>query len=297
MGQAFAYTGAAHAYYNPGTPTGYVSDYGDLLTAETEAAIEGFLAEFEETDSTQIAVVTIPSMEGDYIEHFAVRLFSEWGIGRADVDNGALLLIAVEDRELRIEVGYGLEGHLTNAESGAIIRNILTPAFKEGAFEQGVIDAVVAMVDASRGAYEAPVGSYEGDVRFSFWSNIAIVFFVWFFGFIVPMIGAAALTEKTWPGAVFGAFMGYFMFIMLGVLWEIPFFVYILGGGFVGWGIDYFVSRAKILDKWRKKLHSTKKSGGRSFWFGGRGGGSGGGGGFGGFGGGMSGGGGASGGW
>jgi len=292
-------TNNANAYYNPGTPTGYVSDYGEILSTETEALLERFLAEFEASDSTQIAVVTIPSMNDDYIEHFAVKLFAEWGIGRADVDNGALLLIAVEDRKMRIEVGYGLEGHLTNAESSSIIRNILTPAFKAGNFEGGVSDAVAAMVSATEGAYNAPEDFYKDTSTKDLILNAIFFFFIWGFGFFVPMIGAAALTEKIWPGGLFGGVIGFVSFAVLGLFSWL--FLGLLVGGGIGLGllVDHFVSRAKFLDTWRGNLRTAKKTGkGMGIWFGGRGGrGGSGGGGFGGFGGGMSGGGGASGGW
>lgn len=135
---------------------GRVNDYAHMLTAQTARQLEAFLADLDQTDGTQIVVLTIPSLEGDSLEDFSIRTAEAWGIGQKGTDNGAILLIAKNDRKIRIEVGYGLEGTLTDLTSGRIIRNVISPRFKNGQFDQGVIDGVAAMVGTVRGEYQAP---------------------------------------------------------------------------------------------------------------------------------------------
>jgi len=135
--------------------TGRVNDNANMLSVATKQQLESLLADLENTDSTQIAVLTITSLEGESLEEYSLKVAQTWGIGTKDKDNGALLLIAKNDRKLRIEVGYGLEGKLTDLASSRIIRNVITPKFKQGNFDQGVIDGVAAMIGTVRGEYQA----------------------------------------------------------------------------------------------------------------------------------------------
>ncbi len=134
---------------------GRVNDYADLLSPATEAQLEHVLKTLESTDSTQIVILTIESLRGDSLEGFSLRVVETWQIGQKGLDNGALLLVARDDRKIRIEVGYGLEGSLTDMTSGQIIRNVIAPRFKQGDFNQGIIDGVGAMVLAVRGEFKA----------------------------------------------------------------------------------------------------------------------------------------------
>lgn len=138
---------------------GRVNDYANLLAPATAQQLESTLAQLEQTDSTQIAVVTIPSLEGDSLEDFSIRLAQQWKIGQEQKDNGAILLVAAGDRKIRIEVGYGLEGRLTDLVAGRIIRNVMVPHFRSGDFNQGVLAGVQAMIQAVRGEFKAPPGS------------------------------------------------------------------------------------------------------------------------------------------
>jgi uncharacterized protein len=135
---------------------GRVNDYANMLNPHTIRQLDAALADLEKTDSTQIVVLTIPSLKGDSLEDFSIRVSEAWGIGHKDMDNGAVLLIAKNDRKLRIEVGYGLEGVLTDLISGRIIRNVITPQFKMGHFDQGVLDGIGAMIGTVKGEYTAP---------------------------------------------------------------------------------------------------------------------------------------------
>jgi uncharacterized protein len=132
-----------------------VNDYAAMLSPATRQQLESVLAALEKEESTQLAVLTIDSLQGENLEEFSLKVVEKWRLGQKGLDNGALLLIAKNDRKLRIEVGYGLEGVLTDLTSGRIIRDIITPQFKNGNFDQGVIDGVSAMIAAVRGEFSA----------------------------------------------------------------------------------------------------------------------------------------------
>jgi uncharacterized protein len=133
----------------------YVNDYASMLSPQTVQELEGELAQFEKTDSTQIVVLTIPSLEGDVLEEYSIKVVEAWKIGQKGRDNGALLLIVKNDRKIRIEVGRGLEGKLTDLVSGRIVRNEISPAFKQGDFDAGVVAGVRAIEATVRGEYQA----------------------------------------------------------------------------------------------------------------------------------------------
>ena len=136
--------------------TGRVVDGAGLLSAATEARLERQLEAHESRTSNQLVVVTLPSLQGYSIERFGVELGRHWQIGQAGRDNGALLIVAPKERKLRIEVGYGLEGELTDILSRAIIENEITPRFKRGDYEAGISAGVEAMLQAIAGSYKAP---------------------------------------------------------------------------------------------------------------------------------------------
>ncbi len=138
-----------------------VNDYAGILAPATAGQLEEVLRQFEAAESTQIVLLTVPSLEGDSLEDFSLRVVEAWKPGQAKLDNGALLLIAKNDRRLRIEVGYGLEGKLTDLVTGRIIRDIITPRFKEGNFDQGVIDGLSAMIAAAKGEFTVSKSSRQ----------------------------------------------------------------------------------------------------------------------------------------
>ncbi len=134
--------------------TGYVNDRAGILSPATRLKLEHFLQGFEQSDSTQIVVFTIPTLEDEALDGYALKVAETWGIGQQGRDNGALLLIAQQERKMRIEVGYGLEGRLTDLLAGRIIDNEITPRFKAGDFDGGIIAGVAAMAEAVRGEYQ-----------------------------------------------------------------------------------------------------------------------------------------------
>lgn len=136
--------------------TGRVNDYAKLLSPQAKARLDAELADFERSDSTQVVVLTIPSLEGESLEEYSIKVAEAWGIGQKGKDNGVLLLVSKGDRKVRIEVGYGLEGKLTDALSGRIIDYAIVPQFKTGNFDAGITDGVSAIMQAVRGEYKAP---------------------------------------------------------------------------------------------------------------------------------------------
>jgi uncharacterized protein len=130
-----------------------VSDFAGLLSAAAVQRIETIIGRHEAESSDQVAVAIFSSLEGESLEDFSIQLAEKWQIGSAEHDNGVILLVFVEDRRTRIEVGYGLEGRLTDAQSGRILRDVLAPRFRAGDFDGGVEAAVSAIIAAVRGEY------------------------------------------------------------------------------------------------------------------------------------------------
>jgi uncharacterized protein len=138
--------------------TGRVVDQANIIDATTETALTAKLDAFEKKSSDQIVVATIPSLDGEAIEPYANRLFRAWGLGQSGEDNGVLLVVAPNDRKMRIEVGYGLEGTLTDLHSKLIIENTMVPAFRAGDFSGGIdraVDDIVMVLEGNAAELEA----------------------------------------------------------------------------------------------------------------------------------------------
>lgn len=136
--------------------TGRVVDRAHVLPTSTAESLTAQLAAHETQSSNQVAVLIIPSLEGESLEEFSHRVATTWKLGQKGTDNGALLLIAIGERKVRIEVGYGLEGALTDARSAQIIRNEIVPRFRTGDLPGGVTAGVNAIVKTIEGTYQAP---------------------------------------------------------------------------------------------------------------------------------------------
>lgn len=237
-------------------------DNAGVLSAEQREILENKLVALNDSTSNQIAIVTVKTLNDEPIEDVAVNTFREWGIGGKKNNNGILILVAVNDRQVRIEVGYGLEGAVPDITTGNIIENDLKPNFKEGNYYRGLNQAIESLSKAAVGEYKEQNTQRSSNAKGSGGGSI-----IWFFIilFIVLMI----------VGRGGGGGRGGGMFSRRGSGFLGPFILgSLLGGGGRGGGF-----------------------GGGGFGGGGFGGGGGGGGGFGGFGGGSSGGGGASGSW
>ena len=131
-------------------PTGPVNDFAGILDPADERALQSEVEALERETTAEVAVVTVPSLGGRSVEEYATALFNQWGIGQADRDNGVLVLVAVNEREMRIEVGYGLEGVLPDGLAGAVIRETFLPAFRDGDYPRGIRQGVARVVDIVR---------------------------------------------------------------------------------------------------------------------------------------------------
>lgn len=134
--------------------TGRVVDQAGFLNAAAKQRISNRLEAHENATSNQVVVATVRNLQGYSIDQFGYQLGRHWGIGQQEKSNGALLLVAKAERRIRIEVGYGLEGQLTDAISANIIQTVIRPAFKQGQFEQGIEAGASAMIEALGGQYQ-----------------------------------------------------------------------------------------------------------------------------------------------
>lgn len=191
---------------------GRVNDYAELLSPATEASLESVLKSLESSDSTQIFVLTIGSLQGDSLEEFSLRVVEDWKIGQQGLDNGVLLLVARDDRKIRIEVGYGLEGKLTDMTAGRIIGNVMGPRFKQGDFNQGIIDGIGAIVMTVRGEFTAaaeakPNGSGREDPG-GLLTSMIFIFFIF---------GSLLRKSKVAAAAVGGIATPLLAFLLFGI--------------------------------------------------------------------------------
>ena len=134
---------------------GRVNDHARMLSPEAAARLEQKLAGFERETSNQVAVLTVPSLEGDNIDQFAIRVAEQWKLGQQGKDNGVLMVIAQAERKVRIEVGMGLQGVLPDLTAGRIIREVMRPHLKDGRFDLGINAGTDAIMAATRGEFKA----------------------------------------------------------------------------------------------------------------------------------------------
>ena len=241
-------------------PARLVNDFANVLTADQVQSLEQKLVSYDDSTSNQIVIVTVPTT-GDYdVDDYALKILRDWGVGSAKNNNGIVILAAITDRKIKIEVGYGLEGAVPDIVAKEIIENYITPNFKEGNFYRGFDAATTAIIRAATGEYKAPAG-YNEQRRTRRTGGSGL-------GWIIPIIVIIILFSSRGGGGGGGMMSrrGYNPFL----------------GGLLGGMLGGNLGRGG----------GGGWSGGGDSWSGG-----GGGGGFGGFGGGSGGGGGASGSW
>ncbi len=140
----------------------YATDLSGTLSADQLSQLDQLLSSFDKTTSTQVVVLMISSLNGDDIEEYSLRVAEANKVGKKGKDNGALLLVARNDRKARIEVGYGLEGALPDALAGQIIRREIGPHFRQGDYYGGLRAGVEAIMSATKGEYKAEPSSQTG---------------------------------------------------------------------------------------------------------------------------------------
>jgi uncharacterized protein len=199
--------------------TGRVVDNAEILKPATRAKLTADLKALEERTTHQVAVLTVPTLGGESVEDFAVRVFEAWKLGQKGKDNGVLVVVVPQDRRMRIEVGYGLEGTLTDAQAARIIRDRMTPAFKAGDYDRGVADGVAAIAAVLGGEKLAETGTSGTSSDFasafdSFEEDLPPWPMRILLGaFIFGVIGVFTVIGVLTPG------MGWFLYIFLIPFW------------------------------------------------------------------------------
>ncbi len=150
----------------PQRPIGMVNDFGDLLTNQEEAILERKLRGYRDTTSNVVAIVLLKNLAGVPREEAATYLFNTWRIWEAERYNGVLILISVQERELQIEVGYGLEGAIPDVMTNRVVQNILRPALQSGQVYQGLDRATSALMQLASGEYETVENTQTSDEGF-----------------------------------------------------------------------------------------------------------------------------------
>ncbi|MBI4372171.1 MAG: TPM domain-containing protein [Candidatus Omnitrophica bacterium] len=156
-----------------------------MLSGEARSVLEAKLKAFEDQTSNQIVIATFLSLEGGSLEDFSIRLAEAWKAGQKGKDNGVILLIFKNDRAVRIEVGYGLEGVLPDAVGKLIIENEIVPAFREGKFDEGINKAVDAIIAQTKGEYRNEAAPVHIDWNITFFA-VALLLTLLSFGFFGP---------------------------------------------------------------------------------------------------------------
>ncbi|KTC41110.1 MAG: TPM domain-containing protein [Pseudomonas sp.] len=195
--------------------SGRVVDDAQLIEPTVRAQLTQQLAAHEKATGEQLVVVTLTDLQGTSIEDFGYQLGRHWGIGQKDKNNGALLIIARDERKLRIEVGYGLEDRLTDAQASVIINQVIAPAFKNGQFSKGIGDGVAAMLLVLGGTpLDEPATAYDtgqGSDRDDFVQRHPLLFIFLVLLFILGVMVAQALgfiTTTSGRGGGGGGFGG-----------------------------------------------------------------------------------------
>ena len=180
----------------------HVLDEAGILSPEVKASLEFMIQKHEDSTGNQLLVVTIPGLEGNEISMYANEAYNHYKLGQKGTDNGVLLVVAHGDRKVRIEVGYGLEGALPDALCGRIIQREIIPRFKEGDFDGGVSNGVMAILQAIQGTYTAPE---ESDGRLPSGLSLGIVIF-----FMVLIVLIGSLGRKGGGGGGYVGRGGYY---------------------------------------------------------------------------------------
>ncbi len=250
--------------------SGRVVDEAEILDDAARASLSGRLKTHEEKTGNQIAVLTVNSLGGANIEDYAVAVFAEWKLGQAGKDNGLLLVVAPSERRMRIEVGYGLEGTLTDGTAGRIIHSVITPRFKDGDFAGGIsegVDAVVGILEG--GAAPASIELEEGaqskapsNTLFE-GPDLSIPERILIGSFVFGIIGLFTVIGVLTPG------VGWFLYLFLIPFWAMFPIIIVGTRGALTLLVIYLVSFpiAKLLIKrtaWYRKAQTSLKRKGRA---------------------------------
>jgi uncharacterized protein len=227
VGAAIVVFAGAATLYAVDVPylSGRVVDEASLIRPETRARLTAALKKHEDSTGNQIVVLTVPTIQPESIEDYAVAVFSSWKLGQKGKDNGVLVVVVPRDRKLRIEVGYGLEPTLPDGACGQIIRSVMTPRFKQGDYDGGIEEGVAAIIGRLEGspdvarAFDTRARSRRAAVQFSVptlpWPQRILVG-----AFVFSIIGLFTVMGVMTPG------MGWFLYVFLIPFWTMfPMFI------------------------------------------------------------------------
>jgi len=211
--------------------SGRVVDQAGILSTQARERLVAMLQAHERATGNQIVVLTVPTLGGESVEDYALRVFEEWKLGSRDKDNGVLIVVVPQDRRVRIEVGYGREGTLTDATASRIIRDLMTPRFREGNYDVGIeagVTAAIQILEGKRSAgsdadWLAPEGQRSGfHVRAP---DMPLAERILIGAFVFGIIGLFTFIGLVTPGA-----MGWFLYFFLIPFWSM-FPMFIFGSG------------------------------------------------------------------
>ena len=197
---------------------GRVTDNAEILRESTRRALTERLQAHEAATGNQIAVLTVPTIGSESIEEYAIAVFESWKLGVKGKDNGVLVIVVPNDRRMRIEVGYGLEGTLTDSMAGQIIRNVMTPRFREGDYNGGVEAGVQSVIDVlEKGALpetakDKAFPSFD-QVAFNIKAGISLFERILIGAFVFGLIGAFTIVAVATPSS------GWFLYLFLIPFW------------------------------------------------------------------------------
>ena len=249
--------------------TGRVTDNAQILSDSMRSSLTDRLKTHEECTGNQIAVLTLPSLEGESIEEYAVKVFEEWKLGQKGKDNGILVIVVPNDRRMRIEVGYGLEGTLPDSMAGSIIRNAMTPRFKNGDYNGGIEAGITNIINVLEGGEmpdmeDAGGGQTKGSSGFHIEDpDLPIIERILFGAFIFGIIGLFTVIGVLTPG------VGWFLYFFLIPFWA-TFPIIVVGTtGALYMLVTYLIAFpiAKLLlknTKWYNKAKKDLKTKGRA---------------------------------
>jgi uncharacterized protein len=230
--------------------SGRVNDTANMIPPDVRQQLEGTLAAFEKETGAQVAVLTIDSLDGEVLEDYSLKVAQTWKLGRKGVDDGVLLLIAKNDRKMRIEVGYGLEAKLTDAQCRRILDDVIRPAFRDGAYGQGVSAGVAAITGTIQGKDAIPEAARSTTKKFS---DNPIGVQVMGIGIFLLVIGLFSLLALVGKGG-----QGWVLYVFLMLFWTAFPVAFFGAGGLVAplaWIVGFPIAR-----HW---LHGTR--GGKGF--------------------------------
>jgi len=186
----------------PPPPDRRISDYAGALSADERARLEDTLRARERESSNQIVVAIFRSLQGESLEDYSIRLAQAWRVGQKGLDNGVIFLVFLDDRKMRLEVGYGLEAKLTDALASQILRQVVAPRFREGKVADGIAAGLDAIQQAIAGTYKAaPQGQAA---RGQGWNPFQLVLLLivagGIFSIVIPALYGSHIRRQGWTG-------------------------------------------------------------------------------------------------